>query len=206
MSGLLFARGRTNQTALSGATAAGASSIALAGADALFAVGLQLFISEADGSESEWLGRALTTGANSISFSRPLLRAKNSGALLWSATSALETPAGIALPVSRLIRTGVASERTRGGDWFAIAVAEPATEAALTLDGLTPSAESAVVDWLGEETGWGLWPFTLVEAGNALLAVRLASDDTHPVKRERLAGGRAKLILPLAAVQEGAYA
>jgi hypothetical protein len=204
MSGLLFARGRAGETELAGAVAAGAVSIALAGADLLFAAGQQLFLSETDGGATEWLGRASGVGADSIGFSRPVQRAKSAGALLWAAASALETP-GSALPAVRAVRTGVASERTRAGDWLAIAVAEPATELVLTLDRLTPAAERGVVDWLGEEAGWGLRPFTIVEAGEPPLAVRLASDDARPVKRERLGGGRARLILPLAALQKGAY-
>jgi hypothetical protein len=202
MSGWILAHGRSQQQSLGDVTAAGATSIALAGADAIFAPGDWLFVSEADGSEAQWLGRVTQTTFSAVSFSRPLAFSKNSGALLWRADSALATPTEGALPERRSIVPGVAVERTRAGDWFAVQVAEPAESLALALEGLTPQAERDALDWIAAAIGWGLSPFAVIDPAGAMYAARLAGE---PIVRERSAGGRRRLVLPIALVEEGAY-
>ena len=205
MSALIFTRGREGETTLDDVTPAGAQSFALADADQLYAPGQMLFASEADGSETEWLGNVTAADAQGVGFSRPLARSKNSGALVWRAASAIGIPADAALPERRDVQTGVAAERTRGGQWLAVQVAEPRTEMTLTLDALTPAADRGLIAWLAEQAGWGLWPFTLIGIDGALAVVRLAGDAARPVRRERREGGRVRLVLPLWIVQEGAY-
>jgi hypothetical protein len=205
MSGILFARGRLNETALGEVTAAGATSIALADADQLFSAGQALFIGEDDGGETQWLGKATAVDAASIAFSRPLAQSKNSGALLWAAQSVLDTPSQAATPIRRAIDGGVAVERTRGGQWLATQTAEPGETWTLTLEGLTPTAERAIVNWLGEQAGWGLQPITLIEPDGAMTVARPATGEGRGVQRERQPGGRARLTLPLWIVAEGSY-
>jgi hypothetical protein len=205
MSGILFARGRQGETALTEVTAAGATSIILAGANQVFALGQTLLVSEADDSETEWLGKVTAVSAQSVGFSRPLAQSKNTGARLWRAAATLTTPAEATLPLKRALRTGVTDECTRGGQWMAVQTAEPREELTLTLEGLTPAVERAVVNWLGDQAGWGLWPFTLIEPDGALAVVRLAGGEERPVQRQREGGGRVRLTLPLWIVGEGSY-
>jgi hypothetical protein len=205
MSGLLFARGRVNETALSEVTAAGATSIAVTDADQLFSTGDMLLISEADGGETQWLGKVTAVDAASVAFSRPPAQSKNTGALLWRAEFTLETPSEETPPQARTIDGGVATERTRDGQWLAVQVAEPGERWTLSLEGLTPATERAVVNWLAAQAGWGLHPFTLIRPDGSLLVARLNTGPGDGVRRDRRPGGRAKLTLPLWIVAEGAY-
>jgi hypothetical protein len=205
MSGLIFAKGRAGQTALTEVALAGAMRIALAGASSTFAAGQALLASEADGTEVEWLGKATAVDAAGVTFSRPLARSKNTGALLWRAASILETPAEAMLPLQATVATGVAVERTLAGGWLAAQTAEPAVQAMATLDGLIPSRAQALLDWLAVQAGWGLWAFTLLGGGMEPTVVRLAGADDRAIKQEWRAGGRARLTLPLWIVQRGGY-
>lgn len=205
MNGWFFARGRVGTAALTDVTAAGARTAALPLANALFATGQTVFISEADGSETEWLGKVTSVSAGALGFSRPLIRSKNSGAILWRPEATVTAPAGGAVPLRRVVQTGVSVELTRGGDWMAVQYAEMSAEMTLTLDALTPAAERELVAWLGEQTGWGLRPFTLAETDGTLTAVQLKTDATHPIRRERDAKGVLSLTLPLVVVEEGGY-
>jgi hypothetical protein len=202
MSGWLLARGKSQQQTLADVTLAGATSLALAGANALFNPGDWLFISEAGGAETQWLGRVTQATTTALHFSRPLSQSKNSGALLWRAASALATPAEGALPERRTLATGVAAERARSGDWFAVQVDQPIQTLQLALVGLTPQPEREALDWIATALQWGLQSFTLIDGAGELWTARLTGE---PLVREQTAGGRRRLVLPLALIQEGAY-
>ena len=202
MAGWFFVRGRADEQTLSEVTAAGVKTIALTGADQIFSIGQPLLISEADGVETQWLGKATAVGPASVSFARPLESSKNSGAKLWRAQAVLETPAEVALPERRRLETGVVTEQVRGGDFYAVKVAEPRTEVRLGLRGLTRQTEQALFLWLGAHAEWGLQPFTLISPGGELIAVRLSGD---PIEQEREAGGRRAMTLQAVIVGVGMY-
>ena len=202
MSGWIFAKGRADEQTLGDVTAAGAQTIALAGADGIFSVGQHLFISEADDSETQWLGKVTAVTSSDVSFSRALESSKNSGAKLWRAEATRETPADVELPERRRTEPGVVTERSRGGDFYSVKVGEPKTEVRLTLGGLTRQAEETLFLWLGANAEWGLQAFTLIAPGGELTAVRLTGD---PIEQERAGGGRESIVMPAVIVGAGTY-
>lgn len=202
MSGWMMARGRTNETSLEEVTAAGVRNISLTGADALFAVGDFLLISEADGSETQWLGRVTATSASGVSFTVALARSKNTGARLWRAASVLELTGLDALRERRTLATGVVVERSLGGDFLAVKVSEPRDSASLAVSGLTPQNEQALLDWLREETGWGLEAFALIGPAGEMTAVRLSGE---AITRETGKGTRVSMTMPIMTVGKGIY-
>lgn len=196
MAGWILASGREAEQILGDVTPVGAATIAVAGADIIFAAGDLLFISEADGSETQWLGRVAYLSPVSISFSRPLRSSKNSGARLWRAASAIVVPEN-ALPARRTRAGGVVVERSLGGRFYAIRVAEPSETFTLELGGLTPAETRAVIEWLDE-----LQPIALLGPAGDLAAARLSGE---PVVRELDRAGRATLKLPFILMAEEVY-
>ena len=202
MSGWIFARGREAEQTLSEIVAARVQTIALVDADLIFSVGDTLFISESDDSEAQWLGRVTAVTGSQVSFSRELASSKNTGAKLWRAADTIATPADTVHPEKRRLETGVATERSLGGTFYAMQVADPLWSERLRIDRLTPAAEEALREWLATETDWGLEAFTLIDPAGDLRVVRLGGE---PVEQARDKGGRIEWTLPLVIVEEGSY-
>lgn len=200
MSGWMFAKGTGAQSCLTQAAAAGVRSLPLAGAG--FAPAQRLFISEADGSEIQWLGRVTQAGSSTISFSRPLELAKSAGARLWSAAATLELSTESLLLERKTVETGILTERSAGGQYYALKLTAPKTVLRLALAAEDSSLEEALMGWLEEQTGWGLDPFTLVNPENGICIVRLSGE---PISQEQSASGKRRLVFSLAIAQEGAY-
>jgi hypothetical protein len=202
MNNWILARGRAAEQTLAEVTPAGARSLALAGAGSLFAPPQKLFISEADGRETEWLGRVTAATASALAFSHPLHASKNSGARLWRAASAIEFPPESARITRATTASGVTAETAADGTPYAIQTAQPRTLFQLYFEDLTPAAELNVTRWLAEQTRWGLDLFTLIQPDGRLFLTGLASD---PVQLECDAKGRRRLSFGLTILLEGAY-
>lgn len=202
MSGWVMARGRENEVNLSEVTAAGVKHISLPGADGFFSVGQFLMISEADGAESQWLGKVTAVDAAGVSFSQALDQSKNTGARLWRAASTLEIAGMGALQERRKLEGGVAVERSLGGDFLAVKVAEPLTTASLQIGGLTPRNERVLLEWLATQAGWGLNAFTLIGPTGEMTACRLSGE---ALSQEGGKGTRRSVGLPIVLVGEGIY-
>lgn len=201
MAGWILAAGRQCETTLEDVVPAGATTIALADANAIFAAGDLLFASEADGGETEWLGRVAAVTEASVGFSRPLAKSKNSGAKLWRAASWVAA-AGAAPPTRRTRSSGVVTERSLGGRFYAVRVAEPSETFALELGGLTPASARAVMDWIDAAADGGLNALALLGPAGELLAARLSGE---PILRELGRGDAATLKLPFILVAEEIY-
>jgi hypothetical protein len=202
MAGWTFAQGKSAEQTLDDVTLAGATQIALAGADAIFAVGERLFTSEADGSEAEHLGRVTAVDSAAVDFSLPLKKSKDSGALIWRATTSIALYAEESAPPRRRIATGVDVARSLGGVVYAIRTAEPMTTLEWTLENLTPEREAALAAWLDAATQGGLAPFTAVDPARTLSAVQLW-DGAFARLGER--GGRRAMKFALLLLGEGEY-
>jgi hypothetical protein len=202
MPGWFLVQGKENEQTLGEIVAAGAREIALAGADLIFAPGDQLFISEADASETEFLGAATNVTSAEVEFALPLAKSKNTGALLWRSARAFAASAEESLPLREAIHTGAIIERSLGGEIYAVRAREPHTLLQWGLDGLTPAREAEFRAWFAA-AGAGLDPFTLVSPARKLTAVRLADENyqrtTHP-------GGRISLRFSLAIDAENQFA
>lgn len=201
MAGWILAAGREAASTINDVVQAGAKTIALANANAIFSAGDLLFISEADGGETEWLGRITHSTSVSVSFSRPLNKSKNSGAKLWRAESSIAA-AEAALPARRTRQNGVITERSIGGRFYSIRVAEPTETFTLELGGLTPASARAIVDWLDQVADGGLNALALLGPAGELIAVRMTGE---PILRELARGDLAALKLPLILVAEAVY-
>lgn len=202
MGGVILAQGREHEQIISGAIPGGAISIGLAGADGIYAEGDHLFVSEAGGSEVEFLGRVEAVSPALVSWGLPVRRAKDSGARLWRARHALATRAESALPFQSRVKTGVEIERSLGGVTYAIRVAAPVETIDWTLMGLTPQEEGAVVEFLAIATGGGELPFTIILPSRSLTAVQLASGEFG---RAEGVGGRRSLRMKLLVEEDGGY-
>lgn len=203
MNNWILARGREAEHTLADVVTAGARTIALPGAATFFAPLQRLFISEADGRETEWLGRVTQATASALAFTRPPHASKNSGARVWRAAAALEFPPEQAIPERRATQSGVATERTPDGTFCAVQTAQPLTGLRLRFEDLAASAEDELIAWLAVQTRWGLEPFALVTPEGAVATVRLA--DGEALTQERDAKGRRRLTLALTLAEEGAY-
>jgi len=204
MSGWILSQGREAEQILGGPAPAGANSLALSGANAVFAAGQRLLISEADGAEPQWLGKITQVTDAAVTFSRPLKLAKSSGARLWRASAALELPATSVDCQRRIVDTGVATSRSAGGNWYALQIAQPVIELTLTLGEITQKLQNAVAAWIQTTTQWGLIPFTLIDpTGTLMMVVRAGA---QPLKQEQPADDNAgDLTLTLTLAEEGSY-
>lgn len=201
MAGWILAAGRDAPQTLDDVTPAGAATIVLTGADIIFSPGDPLFISEADGTETQWLGRIVQLTPVSVSFSRPLKQSKNSGAKLWRARSAIAATEA-APPAKRTRHGGVVVERSLGGEFYAVRVSEPSETFTLELGGLTPAESGIVTAWLDAAASGGLEPIALIAPAGGLLCVRLSGE---PIVRELDRAGRITLKLPFILVGEEIY-
>lgn len=202
MGGWFFVRGKDAEQTLGDVTAAGATQIALAGADGIFAPGELLLISESDGTETEFLGAVTAVSPTAVDFTLALRASKDSGARLWRATDSISVHADPKAPPVRSVETGVSRERSLGGVEYAIRVAEPATALQWELAGMTSAQEQALIDWIDQATERGLLAFTLVEPARAVRAVRI--EDGRYLRSGRR-GGRRTLTLNLALIGDGEY-
>lgn len=201
MAGWILAAGREAESVIADVVQAGATTIVLTGANSIFSAGDLLFISETDGGETEWLGRITQLTSVSVSFSRPLKKSKNSGAKLWRAGSSIAV-AEAALPARRTRQSGVITERSLGGRFYSIRVAEPAETFTLELGGLTPASARAIMDWLDQIADGGLGALALLGPSGELMAVRMTGE---PILRELARGDLATLKFPLILVGEEIY-
>jgi len=202
MGGWTFALGKDNEQTLEESVPAGVTTVALAGADAIFEVGNDLFISESAGDEAECLGVATEVTSASVSFSLAVQREKDVGAKLWRPATSQVMSAEVVFPIEREVKTGVSIERSLGGTNYAIRTAARVESMTFELDELTPLALDALILWIEEKTDGGLLAFTLVEPNRKLTAVRLSSGR---FEWGRAAGGRRRLKLPLLIEAEGEY-
>lgn len=202
MGGWTLAQGRQTEQTLGDVVAAGATQIALANANSIFSAGQLLFISEADGTETEFLGGVVQSTSSDVQFTLPLQKSKNSGAKLWRPSSSFVSGAAESLPMQRKVHTGVTLERSLGGVSYAIRTADPFASMELSLAELTPARELALVQWIQSATENGLNSFTLVSPTRAISAVRLQLDEYLRVAG---AGGNSELKLTLLIEAEGEY-
>ncbi len=201
MHALILAAGRAATQTLAAPTPAGATAIALAGADIIFAAGDPLFAGP-PGGPVQWLGRAARAAPDRIEFTRALRRALPAGALLWRPVLHHMVPAAPALPLRRTFESGVATARAAAGNTWAVRIAAPRETLALDLAALTPAGETELTAWLRAATADGLDPFALIEPAGRVLAVRLLPE---PWQREHDRGGRARLRVALECIAEEAY-
>jgi len=200
--GWFFCRDRVAQVELDASVAEGATSISVTGADGIYSVGQLLCISEADGSEPEFLGGVREVEANAVEFALPVRAAKSARALLWIVAESFHLDAENAQPFTRRVASGVALERALGGTHYAIRTAATRETLDLKLEGMTPPRERALHAWLALLTQNGLLPFTLVAPDRRLFVVRL---DVGVIERAERDAIRASIRLPLIIESEGAY-
>lgn len=202
MPGWLFAQGRDAEQTLGDVVAAGATTIALAGANGIFSVGEALFISESDATETEYLGAVKSVSPTDLDFSLSVRVSKNSGALLWRPVNSLNIGGDPKLPQRRRSLTGVHVERSLGGTVFAVQTGAAGEILDWRLDRLTPAQSAALGVWLDSTVQGGLAAFTLIAPTRELNAVRLR--EAEYVRKEG-PGGETAFELNLLVEQAGGY-
>ncbi len=202
MAGWLFAQGREAEQTLGDIAAAGATTIALAGADGIFAIGEQIFVSESDASETEYLGAVKSVSPTDLDFSLPVRVSKNSGGLLWRPVSSLSVGGDPKLPQRRRSLTGVHVEQSLGGMVFAVQTGAAGEILDWRLGQLAPAQAAALGVWLDSTVQGALAAFTLIGPARELNAVRLR--EAEYVRKEG-PGGETVFELNLLVEQAGGY-
>lgn len=202
LGGWFFCRDRESQSLLDASMESGGHVIPLDDANLLFSVGDLVFISEADGSELEFLGGVREVDADSMECALPARTTKAAGAHFWKAMASIHVAAESAQPLARKIVSGVSLERALSGTHYAIRTAATRETLDLKLDGMTTQRERSLHEWLKVQTQGGLLPFTLVAPERRVLAVRF---DAGALERAERDVTRASVRLPLVIESEGGY-
>ncbi|GAB4321183.1 MAG: hypothetical protein Kow0059_15760 [Candidatus Sumerlaeia bacterium] len=171
----VFAAGVDFETTLPAGAAAGQSAFAVPGASLYLAQGDPVFIAGDDGSAPEFLGPAVSVGADSIATAFPLRTARAPGARLWTPEHAYVFPVPPDPPIRRPVETGVETLVTAGGSAVQTRTASPVMHEQFTVRGLTRAAWEALLVWLESATDWGLYPFLYVDANRVVRTARLTA-------------------------------
>lgn len=171
-----FAKGKGAERTVMDVVTAGSIQATAGAAWATFAAGDLLFISEADGSEAEYLGRVISSEGNTVAFTLPVRTSKNSDGVIWKPSAHLSVAADVDFPVYRRSHSGVTIYKSLSGGVFAIrtGVAEEILE--LHLKELTPASDRAVREWLDANSAGGLEAFTIIGPDRCMDAVRMLPD------------------------------
>jgi hypothetical protein len=114
----IFAFGKTGEKlTTSSGIAAGALSIELDNTDDAFVLGDNLFLSENDNSEPQFLGaiESITPAKTAITINIPVNLSKGANARVWKPTTAFQFEIGPGRGVGHRALTGVATRISRGG-------------------------------------------------------------------------------------------
>ena len=194
----VFAKGVGAQGQLSQGAAQGDTVLRVAGADQAFSVGDLVFCSEADGTETEYLGPASAVGGASVTAAFALAAAKSAGAPVWRPAARMVWPVGRSAPLLRVYDSGVEVQRTVSGALYHTRLREPYREETLVFDNLPRAAFDAYSDWFINTLGDGAEAFTFVDEERAVWTVKVM--DTQLEQRESPAGV-ARVAVRLAVVE-----
>lgn len=136
----IFALGKTNERSESGSLSAGTKTIAVTNASTYFSVGDPIFVSEANGTEVEYLGEATAVDSSTVTVSYALVEAKGPGYKVWKPTYHVLMPYDISSPYDKLTTLGVQTQRTQSGIPYRTRIADPYTIVTLTWEKLPASA------------------------------------------------------------------
>ncbi len=202
MGGWTLTKGKTSEHTITSPSSAGARFFALVGANTFYSPGDLLFMSESDGSETEFLGAVVAATVTMLESTLPLLKAKSANAKIWKPTNHFGFSAEFSPPLTRKIGTGVTVTRTGGGGYSASRTTDRTDTMVLVWEGMAPGLDEDLTSWLESATNGGLDPFTLVFPSRKVEAVRLYDDGYSRVVRP---GDRCDLRLPLIIEAEGEY-
>lgn len=202
MGGWTFAKGKNTERTVLDVVTAGSFQAQAAAAWTLFTPGEYLFISEADGSEPEFLGMITESLGNTVTFTLPVLKSKDSDAVLWKPSSLLSLQGDVAYPVTRTSESGVTVHRSLAGDVYAVRTGVASETIEIRLKELTSASERAVRDWLDANSTGGMEPFTIIGPDREMNGIRMFPDGRSG-KREP--GGRNTLALRAWLESPGGY-
>jgi hypothetical protein len=199
----LFTRGQELERSLSESADAGSRILHTASASD-FSLGDRLFVSESDGAELEYLGAIVEVAPTLLTATFPLDAAKSATARLWRPASLFQWDTVTASPaVDRVLREGIATERSVGGALWSVRIADPWREDTLRLSGIPRAHFAAFREWLASAARGGLDDFTWIDEARNVARARLL--DTGFDQKETVSRV-VDLVLKLAVLEEGGYA
>jgi hypothetical protein len=198
----LFARGKQNERTLTQFVQQGSTQLPIAGASLYFSVGDKIFVSEADGSELEFLGNALAVETNQLTTARGLAGDKDDGAHVWKPLERFEFEIGRSSPFLRKFDTGIEAQRTIGGQVYSTRVREPGWTEVLSFSKLSRANFFAFQDFLRDSLNDGLNEFTYVDEAGDIAVVRLL---TTQIEQHEQFPQLATLKLELFYLQQGQF-
>jgi len=173
----LFCQGRAVERPTSQAVGMGAKQIPTDDATSYFSAGERVFISEADGSEVEYLGTIASVATNSVTVELATEAAKSEGAKLWTPEAMFEWPmqTGTARPPAggRVRHGGVEVVRSLGGEAYATRLGSAYVTESVRFENLTDERFGQLSSWLEQEADGGLEEFTYVDGSRVVRRVRL---------------------------------
>lgn len=156
------AYGKSSQTTLSSSAAAGATVLPLDNSGGAFAVGDQVFVSEAGGGELQYLGPVVVAGSSSITVTYPLQLAKLSSAIAWHATQFMAFEQGsTACYAEHDSEEGVTIDVSRGGAVSATRIGEAVAKLRLSFGAALATDFVAYRAWVRTLRGGGVHSFSL---------------------------------------------
>jgi hypothetical protein len=198
----LFACGKQNERTLTQFVERGSTHLPIAGASLYFAVGDKVFVSEAGGTELEFLGNALAVETNLLTTARPLSSDKDAGAHVWKPLEQFEFEIGRSSPFLRRLDTGIEILKTVGGQVYSTRVREPGWIEMLSFSKLSRANFLAFQDFLRNSLNDGLNEFAYVDEAADVAIVRLL---TTQIEQHEAFPQLATLKIELAYVQKGQY-
>jgi hypothetical protein len=163
----ILAYGKTSAKLSTDATiAAGAVSIGVDNTDDAWALDDNLFISENDESETQFLGavESIATNKLSVTVDIPVSLSKGANARLWKPTTSYELQIGPGAALARRALTGVRTRVSRGGQVFSTRTSDNVNIVEFRYDSEDFGRAfdwQGVVDWLRTNRRGGLDSFTL---------------------------------------------
>jgi len=181
----LFARGKLNQRELSSPASRGSFLVPVSNASDYFEPGDLVFVSDADGGRTGFLGPAASVSSTEIQCLLALSCSRDPGALVWKPLESLLFPKKRKHPRERCHDTGVSVRRSIGGSLHLTRIREPVRTETLRFEGLRKREVEELLDWMEEVLGGGIERFTFCDEScrvsvSAILSSEILHDEKSP--------------------------
>ena len=183
--GCVFAKGKTNERELSGASPPGSFALPVENASAYFDPGDLIFISDAEGAGVEFLGPATAVSESEVRCLLGLAGAYEAGDLCWKPTNFFLWKERRSLPARRILDTGVESRRSAGGVLYLTRISEAFFSEILRFEKVRMKKIAEFVVWVEEVLEGGVEKFSFCDEDRsvsvaALLSSEIVQDEKSP--------------------------
>lgn len=171
----VFAKGKTGETNLSGAVSKGSFILPIEQAPLYFQAGDLCFISDADGSNAEFLGPVTSVSENEVQCVLAVSRNREQGAPCFKPLQFYWWPQKRAYPVHRILNTGVEPRRSAGGVLYLTKTRETSFTEIVTFENLRKKEIDEFLSFMDTVLLGGMERFTFCDEDGALGTFALLS-------------------------------